>query len=461
MHATVWFAQRMTPIVGGVVGRVWGSMDPALDFLPLGGTGEIGMNLNVYRTEGQLLLVDAGVMFERLQGGGTRVLYPDIAWLRSRRKHIRGLVITHAHQDHLGAVADLWPELRCTVWASAFGAAMLRGPLKERGLADVPVRVIPEDARFRIGPFDLQRIPLTHSTVEMGALLVRAAGRQVLHTGDFKLDPAPLVGLPLARRTLESLADQGIDGVISDSTNADHEGWTPSESETHEPLLEQVRGATGRVFVTLFSSNVARLHTLGAIARETGRDLVFVGRSLERTVAAARGCGYLQRLPPVVPIKHFGFLPAQRVMVVCTGSQGELRAGLSRIAAGDHPLVYVEPGDRVIFSARTIPGNELALARLDLLLREQHVDIVREGPGVGTVHVSGHPRRDELRQLYDWVKPRWVLPVHGTPPKLEAHARLAEGMGLDAVRARNGDLWRLGPEPRLLDRVRTGRVERR
>jgi len=436
-------------------------MAASLHFLPLGGTGEIGMNLNVYCHGSQLLVVDAGVMFERLQGGGTQIWMPDPTFLASRREHIVGLVLTHTHQDHLGAVADLWPVLRCTVYATPFAAEMLIGPLRERGLlGKVPVRVVPEVGHLVLGGFTLQRIPLTHSTVEMGALVVRAAGRTVLHTGDFKLDDAPVAGLPLATDALRALGELGIDGVVSDSTNADHEGWTGSEASVHEPLLQLIRDAPGRVAVTLFSSNIARVHTLASIARQTGRDLMFVGRSLERTVEAARAVGYLDDLPARVPVRHFGFLPERRLLLICTGSQGELRAGLSRIAAGEHPHIYLEAGDTVVFSARAIPGNELALQRLHMLLAERHVHVVQADEAGPQVHVSGHPRREELRTLYRWTKPRWVLPVHGTPPKLEAHAQLAEEMGLLAVRARNGHCVRLDDTPHLDQVVRTGRIAR-
>ena len=433
---------------------------PSLEFLPLGGTGEIGMNLNLYATQGRWLMVDAGVMFERTQGGGMRVLYPDPSFIVRKRDKLDGLVLTHAHQDHLGAVADLWPDLRCTVYATPFAAAMLEGPLIERGLhGTVPIRVIDEDARFRVGPFDLQRIPLTHSTVEMGALVVRAAGTTVLHTGDFKLDPDPVVGRHFRDDVLRKLGDDGVDVVVSDSTNADHEGWTGSEGALAAPLLRVLRNQPGRIAVTLFSSNIARVQTLADAAHALGRDLIFVGRSLERTVRAAQKCGYLDELPAVVPFRHYGFLPPERVMLLCTGSQGELRAGLSRIAANDHPHVYLEPGDTAVFSARAIPGNELALARLHMLFAERGVEVVTADQH--PVHVSGHPRRDELRTLYGWLQPSYVLPVHGTPPKLEAHAELAEAMGLGALRLMNGQRVRLGPgTPERLRPVRTGRLER-
>lgn len=427
-----------------------------LDFVPLGGAGEIGMNLNLYRHRDRWLMVDAGVSFER-DGDDMRVVYPDPSFIVARRDKLDGLVITHAHQDHLGAVADLWRELQCPVYATPFASALLEGPLGEAGLAgQVPVHMLEPDAKFTVGPFELERIALTHSTVEMGALLIKAGGTTVLHTGDFKLDSDPLVGPRSDVPRLRRLAQEGVDVVVSDSTNADLEGWSGSEGHLPESLRTLISGLPGRVAVPLFSTNVARLQTLANIARDLQRNLLFVGRSLEKTVSAARRAGYLDDLPTVVPAEHFGYLPPERVLILCTGSQGEPRAGLSRIAADDHPLVYLEPGDTVLFSARMIPGNEIPHERLLRLLDHRGVDVIT--PDDALVHVSGHPRRGELTRLYEWIQPEHVLPVHGTPPKLEAHAELAEGMELGAIRVRNGDLVRLGPgEPERLDTVPSGR----
>ncbi|MEL7372728.1 MAG: ribonuclease J, partial [Myxococcota bacterium] len=388
------------------------------------------------------------------------VLYPDAAFIESRREKLEGLVITHAHQDHLGAVADLWPRLQCPVYATPFAAAMLEGPLDEAGLLGrVPVRTIKETGHFRIGPFELERIPLTHSTVEMGALVIRTEAATVLHTGDWKLDPDPVVGAETDETALRRLADEGVDIVVSDSTNADVPGWSPSEGDLPGALRRLFKSMTGRIFVPFFSSNVARMATLGRLADELERDIVFVGRSLERTVAAAQRVGYLGELPRVVPARMFGYLPPERVIVLCTGSQGEPRAGLARIAADEHPFVYIEPNDAVVFSSRTIPGSEESLDRLQRMLADKGARVVTDDDAF--VHVSGHPRQDELRTLYKWVRPSWVLPVHGTPPKLEAHAALAEEMGLGAIRARNGQRIRLGPDGgQLIDEVPTGRVPR-
>ena len=418
------------------------------------------MNLNLYGSEDRWLMVDAGVMFERAESGSMRVFYPDPEFVATQRDRLVGLVVTHAHQDHLGAVADLWPILRCPVFATPFAAAMLEGPLEEAGLlGKVPIEILGESACFRLGPFELQRIPLTHSTIEMGALVIRTEAATVLHTGDWKLDPNPVVGSRTDEAALQRLAREGVDIAVSDSTNADLPGWSPSEGDLTTTLRQVFRERSGRIAVPFFSTNVARIETLGRIADELGRNLVLVGRSLERTLGAAQKVGYLQNLPPIVPARMFGYLPPERVLLLCTGSQGEPQAGLSRIAADEHPQVYLEAQDSVVFSARIIPGSEDAVDRIVGLLKKKRVEVVTADDAL--VHVSGHPRQDELRQLYTWVRPKYVLPVHGTPSKLEAHAALAESMGLGAVRILNGQVTRLGPGPiRLLNRVPTGRVER-
>ncbi len=418
------------------------------------------MNLNLYGVDGRWLLVDAGVMFERRADGSNRALYPDPSFIATQCDSVLGLIVTHAHQDHLGAVADLWPMLRCPVYATPFAAAMLEGPLEEAGLTEqVPIRLLTESATFQIGPFAVERIPLTHSTVEMGALVIRTDAGTVLHTGDWKLDPDPVVGRRTDEAALKRLRTEGIDVLVSDSTNADIPGWTPSEGELPASLRRVFAGRRGRIVVPFFSTNVARLATLGTLAREQGRSLVLVGRSLERTLGAAQRVGYLDDLPAIVPTSQFGYLPPDRVLLLCTGSQGEPQAGLARIAADEHPMVYLEPKDAVVFSARVIPGSEEAVERVCRMLRDKGVQVV--SPDDALVHVSGHPRRDELKTLYEWVQPKWVLPVHGTPAKLDAHADLVEGMGMGAIRVRNGDRMRLGPAPvRRLETVTTGRIER-
>ncbi len=431
-----------------------------MHLLPLGGTGEIGMNLNLYHHDGRWLMVDCGVMFGRTGPHDMHAILPDASFIEARASSLDGLVLTHAHQDHVGAVADLWPRLRCVVYATRFCAEMLRDALVEARISrDVPIRLLEPRARFRVGPFELQRVPLTHSTVEMGALVVRTPAGTVVHTGDFKLDPNPVEGLRTDERGLRALARERVDACVSDSTNADHDGWTPSEASLTQPLRELMGAQRRRVAVTLFASNVARLRTLVQAGLDHGRHAVLLGRSLERTVRAAQRSGYLQDLPPFVPLSDFGFLPPERVLLLCTGSQGEPRAALSRLAADEHPATYLEPDDTVIFSARRIPGNELFVERLDRLLRGRGVRVVHDADA--NVHVSGHPRQEELRTLYGWVRPSLVVPVHGTPPKLEAHADLAEGEGIAAARIRNGQVLRVAPgPPEVVGQVLTGRIRR-
>ena len=369
-------------------------------------------------------------------------------------------MITHAHQDHLGAVRDLWPSLRCPVICTPFAAEMLKGPLREAGIdGRVPLKVVAEDAAFQVGPFRMRRIPLTHSTLEMGAVLIDTPSARVLHTGDWKIDADPVLGRRCDLASMDALgARGGVDQVVSDSTNAHEAGWTPSEGSLMAPLTELVGAQPGRVAVTLFSSNVARVATLARVADATGRHLVLLGRSLQRTVKAARAAGYLADIPPVVPLRDYGFLPPEAVLMLCTGSQGERRAGLTRLAEDGSGDLYLLEGDTVIYSARAIPGCELAIERVRRLFRERGVRVLTSAHG--HVHVSGHPRQAELRDLYVRVRPRQVVPVHGTPMHLAAHADLAEEMGLATARIRNGDVLQLGPDPAVVGRVVTGRRER-
>jgi len=430
-----------------------------LYFLPLGGTGEIGMNLNLYHHAGRWLMVDCGVMFERTDLD-QYALYPDARYIADRRDTLDGLVITHAHQDHVGAVRDLWPQLRCPVYATRFTVAMLRSALQEVGLhRKVPVHVVAQDARFQVGPFDLQRVPLTHSTVEMAGLVIRTPAGTVFHTGDFKLDPDPVEGRTSDERTLHALAHEDVLACISDSTNAHQEGWTRSEGEVARGLREVLADCPARIAVSLFSSNVARVRTLMLLARELGREVVLLGRSLQRTVQCAREAGYLAGLPEPVDAREFGFLPRDRVMLLCTGSQGEPRAALTRIAEDKRRDVYLETGDTAVFSARKIPGNELFVERIGRLLQALGVRVITAQDAF--VHTSGHPRRQELRTLYDAIQPRGVVPVHGTPMHLEAHAQLARSMDLEAYEIRNGHMLRLSPGPvGVVGSVPTGRIRR-
>ena len=430
-----------------------------LYFLPLGGTGEIGMNLNLYGHAGRWLMVDLGVIFSDGGAPGVDVLMPDPSFIEERREDLVGLVLTHAHEDHIGAVGHLWPRLRCPVYATAFTAAMVYPKLVEAGLAEeVEIIEVPLSGRFTVGPFEVELITLTHSIPEPNALVIRTAAGTVLHTGDWKLDPDPLVGDAYDERALRALADEGVLAMVCDSTNALVDGESGSEAEVRAVLMELVGGLENRVLVACFASNVARLDTIGKVAAAHGRRVALVGRSMARVYQAARDSGYLRDFPPLVSEEHVGFLPRDEVLVLCTGSQGEPRAALWRIANEENPNVALEPGDAVIFSSRVIPGNETAIFKLHNRLARLGVEVITSDTRF--VHVSGHPARNELSQMYHWVRPRIAVPVHGEARHLAAHARLARDCQVPhQIVGENGTLMRLAPEPAgIVDHVPTGRL---
>jgi ribonuclease J len=427
-------------------------------FLPLGGTGEIGMNLNLYRCAGKWLAVDCGIGF----GGGdlpeVEVMMADPAFIAERRDRLLGLVITHAHEDHLGAVAWLWRHLRCPVYATPFAAAVLRRKLGEvQLLGEVKLIVVPPGGAIELPPFSMRFMPVAHSLPEAQALAITTPFGVVLHTGDFKLDPHPLVGPPTNEAEFAALGDRGVLAMVCDSTNAMVEGHSGSELEVRRTLAPLVAGLGGRVAVTCFASNVARVESVALAAREAGRSVALVGRSLRNLDAAARGCGYLAQTPPFVAEDDVDSLPDDNVLLLVTGSQGEPRSALARIAADTHPKIALGEGDTVIFSSRVIPGNERAIG----LVQD---NLVRRGVRVMTaddhhVHVSGHPARDELRRLYELVRPRFSVPVHGEWRHLTAHASLAREMGATPILVEDGDILQLAPgQVEVVDSAPTGRL---
>jgi ribonuclease J len=435
-------------------------------FLPLGGVGEIGMNLYVYGygppERRQWLVVDMGITFGGEAEPGVDVILPDIRFLEEERHNIIGLLLTHAHEDHFGAVADLWPRLgSAPVYATPFTAAMLKSKLGEAGREkDVTVKILPMGGRCMIGPFDVELISMSHSIPEPSAVMLKTDLGSVLHTGDWKLDENPLTSAPTDQARLMALGNEGVDALICDSTNAIREGFSPSEAEVADTLERLIREAPRRVAVTTFASNVARIRSVANAAQADGRHLLVVGRAMHRVIEAAQETGYLDPNLRVVSETEFERIPAKKLVALCTGSQGEVRAAMARIAAGDHPNVFLEEGDRVIFSSRAIPGNEKAVAKVQNGLTDKAIEIITDQEA--TVHVSGHPRRGELRQLYQWVKPRVAIPVHGEGRHLEAHARLAEELGVkEVIRARNGDMVRIAPGPaKIIDDVPVGRLFR-
>src|SRR5271168_954758 len=434
--------------------------DPnALFFVPLGGAGEIGMNLNVYGYQGDWLIIDCGVTFGDDSQPGLEVVMPDPGFIVERRDRLLGIVATHAHEDHIGAIPYLWRQLRCPIWATPFTASFLRAKLAETGFADqVKINVVPLSGRFTIGPFDLELITLTHSIPEPNAVALRTPVGTVLHTGDWKFDPDPLIGSVSDEAALRRLGDQGVLAMIGDSTNALRPGTSGSEAELRRSLIDLIGRYDARVAVACFASNVARLDTIARAAAAHDREIALVGRSLWRIDKAARENGYLTDLPRFLTEDEAGYIPRDRIVMICTGSQGEPRAALSRIARDDHPHVVLETGDVVIFSSRIIPGNEKSINRLQNALVRLGVEIVTEEDHF--VHVSGHPARDELVRMYQMVRPQIAVPVHGEARHLIAHAELAgECQVPQPLIVENGDMVRLASTgAAIVDEVPVGRL---
>ena len=437
--------------------------DKELVFLPLGGTGEIGMNCNLYgfgaRGKRQWIMVDLGVTFGKHSDPGIDLITPDISFIEKQKKNLCGLLLTHGHEDHIGAVAHLWPRLKCPVYATPFTAALVRGKLAEAGLLEeVPLHIIEPDAHVELGPFSIDYICLTHSIAEPSALAIEADGARILHTGDWKIDPDPVIGKLTEVDRLKALGDAGIDAIICDSTNVLSPGRSGSEAGVGRMLEEVVCDSTGRVVITTFASNVARLTSIAAAAVKSGRHLCLAGRGMHKIYQAARETGYLTQFPEIIDESDAGYLPPEKVLICCTGSQGESNAALGRMANGRHPHLTLEPGDRVIFSSKMIPGNEAEILALQNQLAQIDVEII--SPNGSDIHVSGHPCRDELADMYEWARPRSAIPVHGEHRHLIAHAALAKELGVaEPCRVHNGDVVRLAPAPtEVIDAVQTGRL---
>ncbi|MBB3142031.1 ribonuclease J [Halomonas organivorans] len=421
---------------------------PPLRFLPLGGCGEIGMNLNLYgygekNHEESWIAVDCGMMI-RQDLPDSPLQVPDLSTLDTLDITPEALIITHGHEDHIGAAAWLWPQWGCPIHATPLAAGLLRAKFAERGLSQQAIQVIEPGEALSVGAFTLRYLPLTHSIPESCALLIAAGCHRVLHTGDWKLDPAPLIGPTVDPETYRALAP--VDLVVGDSTNAPLPGHSRSEGQVADALAAAIDGCQGRVVVSCFASNLARVLAIGRAAERCGRRVSLMGRSMERMVGVARGLGYLDDLPPLVPVTDLGYLPPDEVLVVATGSQGEPRAALSRLAKGRHPHFELEPGDSVIFSSKAIPGNERLIERLKRGLTRLGVSLLDE-TNHAELHASGHPAQEELATLYGWVRPRHLLPVHGESRHQQAHREVARALGIMApLIPRNGDMIRLDTE---------------
>ena len=427
-------------------------------FCALGGSGEIGMNVNLYGCRGQWIMVDLGLTFAGADYPGIELVLPDLEFIENQQERLKGIVLTHGHEDHIGALPYLADELKSPLFATPFTAGLIAGKLEEEGLTGrVKLNIVERGGGIELGPFKVSFVALSHSIPEGNGLLIETPFGSVFHTGDWKIDETPVIGEAPSTEVLTRIGDQGVLALVCDSTNVFQEAPSGSEEGVHEGLLAQVMLAKGRVLVTTFASNAARLQTIGRVAREAQRQVCIAGRSLERILRVSQSTGYLEDFPPPISFEEAMRLPRGDVLIIATGGQGEPRAALGRIASGSHELKLGE-GDTVIFSSRVIPGNEVPIGRIMNQLSDLGVRTVTEKQA--HVHVSGHPGRPELIQMYDWVRPEIVVPVHGEARHLAEHARLALSHGVrQAVVQKNGDMIRLAPgEAKKIDEVRVGQL---
>jgi ribonuclease J len=447
-------------------------MTPDVDdlwFLPLGGTGEIGMNMNLYGHDGEWIMVDCGVIFdkhtdvdgEEVQSNRPHVQMADPAFIEQRREALKALIITHAHEDHIGAVPYLWPKLRCPIYTTKFTAEILRRKLREVGLdKKVIVHIVDGTEALQIGKFNIEWVSLTHSIPDPYALLIKTPAGNVFHTADWKLDAEPVIGRAYDQHRYRDLAQEGIDAMVCDSTNANVQGHSSTEASLYNGLKHHVEHAKGRVVVACFGSNVARLHTIARIAKETQRHLGLLGRSLVNMMSVARSTGIWELGSSIVDSEHLSYLPAHNVLIVATGSQGEPRTALNRLSLNAYRDLELSPDDTVIFSSKVIPGNELAIESLIERLKAMKVNVITTDNSRVAIHASGHPAAEELKLMYDWVKPHYAIPVHGEFHHLKANAAVAKSVGVNkSLIGQNGDLYFISPVKGIRrNAVKTGRL---
>ena len=433
--------------------------DTRLLFLPIGGSGEIGMNLNLYGHKGKWLMVDCGMSFADTHLPGVDLIFPDPVFIEDEQEDLVGLVLTHGHEDHIGAVPHLWRRFRCPVYATPFTAELVEDKLKEAGLFDqVELHVVDVLETLELGPFKVRYVPLAHSIAEGHGLAIETSKGTIFHTGDWKLDDRPLIGPACPSPVLSELGDKGVLALVGDSTNVFNASESGSEAAVRESLKELVAGMKNRVVITTFASNVARLETIGEVAKVTGRRLVLLGRSMERVYKAAKATGYLKDFPPLVDEEDVDYLPKDEILIACTGCQGEPRAAIARIARDDHKNLQLSPGDNVVFSSKIIPGNEIVLGQLFNQLAIKHINVVTEKDAF--IHVSGHPGRAELKRMYEWTRPFSVIPVHGEARHLQRHAAYARELGIKhTIVPKNGDIIEISKKGlKLVDEAPVGRL---
>lgn len=418
-------------------------------FIPLGGSGEIGMNLNLFGHDGRWLMVDCGVTFEET-ADGNEVQMPDPQFIVERSESLVGIIATHAHMDHIGALPYLADKFQCPIYTTPFTAQVLKPKLREAG-CKAKIRLVQPRESLALGPFKISWLPITHSTPETNGLLIETAAGNIVHTADWKMDPGPVVGEGFDQPLWQALGELDLDAVVCDSTNAQNLGHSLSEADLYEGLDNVVAQTSGRVAIGCFASNIARLQTLGRVAKANGRYICLLGRSLIAMAGAAKACGYLAEDFEPIPPNDLGYLPANEVMILATGSQGEPGAALTRLAANRHPTLELDSGDRVIFSAKAIPGNEQRINAMVASFETAGVEVIHADQSNLPLHASGHPNADELSHMYQWLQPKIAIPVHGEPAHMQANAELARraGVGRQLV-GKNGDLFRIAPMPSLM-----------
>ncbi|MGI9364930.1 MAG: ribonuclease J [Rhizobiaceae bacterium] len=434
-----------------------------LVFLPLGGVGEIGMNFALYGygppRDRRWIIVDVGVTFPGDDLPGADLVLPDIQYIVDRVDKLDGIVITHAHEDHYGALMALWPMLRVPVYCTPFTAGMLEAKIQaESNIGKIPVTVFHADQPFKLGPFEIEGVHVTHSIPEPVSLMIRSPLGNVIHTGDWKIDQEPTLGQRTDEAHFRRLGGEGVLALVCDSTNAMRVGDSPSEEDVSDSLASIIEDAPGRVLVTTFSSNVGRIRSIALAAEKVGRRVMILGRSMLRVCEVSRELGYLDGIAPFLSEDEFQSVPRRELVVICTGSQGETRAALGKMSREEHRNASLAPGDKVIFSSRSIPGNEREIINIQNALIDLGVDVVVDGEKL--VHVSGHPRRNELKKMYEWTRPTIGVPVHGEAQHLAAHAGLMGQCDIeDVAPIRNGDMLRLAPGPaEIIAQVESGRV---
>ena len=435
-----------------------------LIFCPLGGSGEIGMNMNLYsygdEENQKWIIVDMGVTFADDSLPGIDLIYPDPGFILEKKDDLLGIVLTHAHEDHIGAVAHIWPSLKCKIYATPFTAVLLKEKFKEKKIdISKDLEIVQLNGKINLGPFKIDFITLTHSILEPNGLSITTGAGVILHTGDWKIDPNPLIGKNTDQKKLKQIGDKGVLAMICDSTNVFSPGRAGSESEVRESLVRIMENKTKRIIVTSFASNVARMETIFYCAKKTGRNISLVGRSMHRIYKAAKQCGYLQNLIEPLDPRDAKKVARNKIIYLCTGSQGEPMGAMNRIVNGSHPDVFLEPNDTVIFSSKIIPGNEKKLYQMQNEITKQDLEIITEENAF--VHVSGHPNRDDLKDMYSWVKPKCVIPVHGEHRHMKEHVNFAKEMQVpQTLLIENGDIIRLSPGDmtKIIDKAPSGRM---